>query len=229
MFVLVIFSWMYLARLIRGQVLSLREREFVQAAQVIGAPTSRILFKELLPNLVAPIVVSISLTLPGFVAAEAGLSFLGIGITGFPSLGQTILRASDYYKNYPAVPLGTGVDRHRARGDAQPARRLGPRRLRPQDSSLTAHPFSERRTTNQGKGGLGHAVEETDHCRLRRGSADIGRMWRLRSDSPSASDNTFQTGGSAGSGQDANRKAPAARDRRRPEGRHRHASTASRA
>lgn len=102
MAVLVIFTWMYLARLIRGQVLSLREREFIQSAQVLGAPTSRILFKELLPNLIAPIVVSISLTLPGFVAAEAGLSFLGIGITGFPSLGQTILRASDgYYSTYP--------------------------------------------------------------------------------------------------------------------------------
>ncbi len=101
MSVLVIFGWMYLARLVRGQVLSLREREFVQSAQVLGAPTRRILFKELLPNLIAPIVVSISLTLPGYVAAEAGLSFLGIGITGFPSLGQTILRASDYYDTYP--------------------------------------------------------------------------------------------------------------------------------
>ena len=101
MSVLVIFGWMYLARLIRGQVLSLREREFVQSAQVLGAPTSRILFRELLPNLIAPIVVSISLTLPGYVAAEAGLSFLGIGITGFPSLGQTILRASQYYDTYP--------------------------------------------------------------------------------------------------------------------------------
>ncbi len=99
--VLVIFGWMFLARLIRGQVLSLREREFIQAAQVIGAPTRRILFKELLPNLIAPIVVSISLTLPGFVAAEAVLSFLGIGITAFPSLGQTILRASPYYDTYP--------------------------------------------------------------------------------------------------------------------------------
>ncbi|MEJ7707022.1 MAG: ABC transporter permease [Nocardioidaceae bacterium] len=99
--VLVIFGWMYLARLIRGQVLSLREREFVQAAQVMGAPTRRILFKELLPNLIAPIVVSVSLTLPGYVAAEAGLSYLGIGITAFPSLGQTILRASDKYEVYP--------------------------------------------------------------------------------------------------------------------------------
>ena len=59
--VLVIFGWMGLARLIRGQVLSLREREFIQAAEVIGVPTRQILFKELLPNLVAPIVVSISL------------------------------------------------------------------------------------------------------------------------------------------------------------------------
>ncbi len=58
--VLVLFGWMGLARLIRGYVISLREREFIQAAQVIGVPTRTILFKELLPNLVAPIVVSIS-------------------------------------------------------------------------------------------------------------------------------------------------------------------------
>ncbi len=99
--VLVVFSWMGLARLIRGQVLSLREREFIQAAVVIGVPTRRILFKELLPNMVAPIVVSISLSLPAFVAAEAGLSFLGIGLTGTPSLGQTILRAQGSYSEYP--------------------------------------------------------------------------------------------------------------------------------
>jgi peptide/nickel transport system permease protein len=88
--ILTIFGWMGLTRLIRGQVLSLREREFIQAAQVMGVPTRRILFKELLPNLVAPIVVATSLTLPGLVTAEAGLSFLGIGVTGMPSLGQTI-------------------------------------------------------------------------------------------------------------------------------------------
>ena len=107
--VLVIFGWMSLARLIRGQVLSLREREFVQSAQVIGVPTRRILFKELLPNLVAPIVVATSLSLPAYVAAEAGLSFLGIGLTGQPSLGQTILLATPYYDTYPLylwVPVG---------------------------------------------------------------------------------------------------------------------------
>ncbi len=99
--VLVVFGWMALARLIRGQVLSLREREFVQAAQVMGVPTRRILFKELLPNLVAPIVVATSLTLPAYVAAEAGLSYLGIGLTGVPSLGQTINDAVNSYAEYP--------------------------------------------------------------------------------------------------------------------------------
>jgi peptide/nickel transport system permease protein len=99
--ILIIFTWMGLTRLIRGQVLSLREREFVQAAQVMGVPTRRILFKELLPNLVAPIVVATSLSLPAFVTAEAGLSFLGIGITGIPSLGQTINDAQQWWDAYP--------------------------------------------------------------------------------------------------------------------------------
>src|SRR3546814_6205308 len=76
---------MQMARIIRGEVLSLREREFVQAAKVMGVPTHRILFKEILPNLVAPIVVAVSLGLPALVAAEAGLAFLGIGVYGRPS------------------------------------------------------------------------------------------------------------------------------------------------
>jgi peptide/nickel transport system permease protein len=99
--VLTVFGWMALARLIRGSVLSLREREFVQAAEVIGVPRRSILFKEMLPNMMAPIIVFISLSLPAFVSAEAGLSFLGIGITGTPSWGQTIATASPYFENYP--------------------------------------------------------------------------------------------------------------------------------
>lgn len=99
--ILTIFGWMGMTRLIRGQVLSLREREFVQAALVMGVPTRRILFKELLPNLVAPIVVATSLALPGLITAEAGLSFLGIGITNYPSLGQTIASAQQYWQTYP--------------------------------------------------------------------------------------------------------------------------------
>jgi peptide/nickel transport system permease protein len=101
LFVLSLFGWMTLARLIRGEVLSLREREFVQAARVMGVPTRQILFKELLPNMVAPIVVSISLGLPGFVTAEAGLSYLGIGIVGVPSWGQTVNKAVEYFDTYP--------------------------------------------------------------------------------------------------------------------------------
>ena len=108
--VLVIFGWMGLTRLIRGQVLSLREREFILAAEVIGVPTRQILSKELLPNLVAPIVVSISLGMPAFVAAEAGLSFLGVGLTGTPSLGKMVADATPFYADYGLylwLPVGT--------------------------------------------------------------------------------------------------------------------------
>jgi peptide/nickel transport system permease protein len=99
--ILTLFSWMGLARLVRGQVLSMREREFVLAAQVIGASTWRILIKELVPNLIATLVVVVSLAIPGFIAAEVGLSFLGLGLTGLPSMGQMIQAAQQYYDTYP--------------------------------------------------------------------------------------------------------------------------------
>ncbi|MFY0406082.1 ABC transporter permease [Solicola sp. PLA-1-18] len=103
LFVLSVFGWMPLARLIRGEVLSLREREFVQAARVIGVPTRTILRRELLPNLVAPIIVFFSLSMPTFVSAEAGLAYLGIGVTGYPSWGQTINDAmnANAFNTYP--------------------------------------------------------------------------------------------------------------------------------
>jgi ABC-type dipeptide/oligopeptide/nickel transport system permease subunit len=100
--VLVFFGWASLARLIRGEVISLREREFIQAAKVIGVPTRRVLFKELLPNLVAPVVVSLSLALPAYIVAEAGLTFLGVGlIEPIPSWGQMIAKATVYYQADP--------------------------------------------------------------------------------------------------------------------------------
>ncbi|MBG6096162.1 peptide/nickel transport system permease protein [Nocardioides luteus] len=99
--ILSVFGWMGLARLIRGEVVSLREREFIEAARVLGMPTHRILFRELLPNLVAPIVVSFSLSLPATIAAEATLAYLGVGVTGRPSWGQTILRAQNWFDEYP--------------------------------------------------------------------------------------------------------------------------------
>ncbi|WBQ02752.1 ABC transporter permease [Kribbella sp. CA-293567] len=101
-FVLSFFGWAGLARIIRGEVLSLREREFVLAAKAIGVPTRQVLFKELLPNLVAPIVISASLSLPAYVTAEAGLSFLGVGlIEPIPSWGQTIANATNWFKADP--------------------------------------------------------------------------------------------------------------------------------
>ncbi|MEU4197592.1 ABC transporter permease [Kribbella sp. NPDC026611] len=101
-FVLSFFGWAGLARIIRGEVLSLREREFVLAAKAIGVPTHRVLLKELLPNLVAPIVISASLSLPAYVTAEAGLSFLGVGLVEpIPSWGQTIAVATNWFKADP--------------------------------------------------------------------------------------------------------------------------------
>jgi peptide/nickel transport system permease protein len=78
--VISIFGWPYLARIVRGQVLSLREREFVEAAVAMGSSRRRILFTEILPNLWAPILVYTTLTLPAYIGLEAALSYLGVGI-----------------------------------------------------------------------------------------------------------------------------------------------------
>jgi ABC-type dipeptide/oligopeptide/nickel transport system permease subunit len=100
--ILVIFGWAGLARLIRGEVISLREREFIAAARVIGVPTRQILFKELLPNLVGPIIVSLSIAVPAYISLEATLSFLGAGLVEpTASWGRTIDNAQNSYAVYP--------------------------------------------------------------------------------------------------------------------------------
>lgn len=103
--ILTVFGWMTVARLVRGEVLALREREFVKAARVIGVPTRRILVREMLPNLIAPIVISFSLGLPAYVSAEAGLSYLGIGIVERESWGRTIEQATPWWELYPQFLL----------------------------------------------------------------------------------------------------------------------------
>ncbi len=95
------FGWTGMARLVRAQVLSLREREFVLAARVIGCSTSRILFRELLPNLTVPIVLGFSLGIPSIVTAEATLSLLGIGISTLPTWGATIRDAEPWWRADP--------------------------------------------------------------------------------------------------------------------------------
>jgi len=77
---LAIVSWVGLARLVRGQVLSLKEKEFVEAARAIGVPTRRIMVRHLFPNALAPVIVSLAFSIPGAMLAEATLSFIGIGI-----------------------------------------------------------------------------------------------------------------------------------------------------
>jgi peptide/nickel transport system permease protein len=96
---LTFFGWAGLARLLRGNVLSLREREFVEAARVTGASPGRIIFKELLPNLWTPILIQSTLLLPALVTSEAALSFLGVGmIEPVPDWGRMFLRGTEVYQ-----------------------------------------------------------------------------------------------------------------------------------
>lgn len=98
-----VFSWPYLARIIRGQVLSLREREFVEAAISLGATNRTILFKELLPNLWGPIIVFTTLSFPGVIGAEAGLAYLGVSVQEPDSSWGKILSYSiGYFVQDPA-------------------------------------------------------------------------------------------------------------------------------
>lgn len=95
--VLGIFGWPGMTRIIRGQVLTIREREFVDAAVLMGAPKSRIYFKEILPNLWAPLLVTFTLTMPLYISAEAALSYLGVGIhPPTPTLGNVLTGSINY-------------------------------------------------------------------------------------------------------------------------------------
>ena len=101
-FVLFFFGWMALARLVRGEVKSLREREFVQAARALGVPTRQILFREILPNLVGPIIVSASIMVPAYITYEATLSYFGVGLVEpTASWGRTIADAQNLFATYP--------------------------------------------------------------------------------------------------------------------------------
>jgi peptide/nickel transport system permease protein len=109
-FVLGFFGWPYFARIIRGQVLSMREREFVEAARSLGATRRRIYFKELLPNLWAPILIYFTLNLPTNISAEAALSYLGVGVQSpTPTLGTLLTDSSTYPTADPAFFFFPGI------------------------------------------------------------------------------------------------------------------------
>jgi len=108
--ILSFFGWVYFARLIRSQVLSLRELDFITAAKALGSSKTRIIFKELIPNIWAPVIVVVSLSLPGYLTAEAVFSFLGIGVQppGY-TWGLLIAKSTRFVMAMPTFFLITTV------------------------------------------------------------------------------------------------------------------------
>ena len=105
-------SWVGMARLTRGQLLSLKEKEFVEAARAIGCPTWRILFRHLLPNALGPLIVAVTFGVPGAIFIEAALSFIGLGVQpptatwgGMVNSGYSIIFSDAALVVYPAVAI----------------------------------------------------------------------------------------------------------------------------
>ena len=108
--IFVFFGWTGTARLVRGQVLSIKEKEFIDAARVSGADKWHIIFKEILPNLTGPIFVVASLALPAYVTAEAVLSYLNVGVIApTASWGATVLRSTSFFQVNPFYMLVPAV------------------------------------------------------------------------------------------------------------------------
>jgi peptide/nickel transport system permease protein len=108
--VFTVFGWFYPARIVRSTVLSLREKEFVEAARMVGSSDWRIMKSHILPHLVAPIVVVSTLIVAGYVLAEAGLSFLGLGVKlPTASWGVLLAAAPEYYHLQPWLMVWPGL------------------------------------------------------------------------------------------------------------------------
>jgi ABC-type dipeptide/oligopeptide/nickel transport system permease subunit len=108
--VFTLLGWFYPCRIIRAQVLSLREKEFVEAARMVGASDWRIIRSHLLPHLVAPIIVFSTLIVATYILGEAGLSFLGLGIKlPTASWGNLLATAPEFYTIQPWLMLWPGL------------------------------------------------------------------------------------------------------------------------
>lgn len=108
--VFVAFGWLGDARLMRGVVLSLKEQTFTEASRALGASDARIILHHMIPNALAPMIVSASLGLSGFIIGEAALSFLGLGIQDpTPTWGNMLAAAQQYMFQYPWLPLISGT------------------------------------------------------------------------------------------------------------------------
>jgi peptide/nickel transport system permease protein len=105
-----LFGWLYLARIIRGEFLSLREKEFVEAARSIGVSGGRIILRHMLPNVIAPIIVTFTLGVAYNMIAEATLDFLGYGVPpDTPTWGNMLTGAEDYYITVPLLAVFPGA------------------------------------------------------------------------------------------------------------------------
>lgn len=108
--ILVLFGWLSSARLMRGMALSLRSREFVEALRAQGAGEGRIIFRHIIPNGLAPILVNASLALGGVIILESALSFLGVGIQDpTPTWGNMLAQSRNYMFTHPWLPLVPGI------------------------------------------------------------------------------------------------------------------------
>jgi peptide/nickel transport system permease protein len=104
------FGWFYPARIMRAQVLSIREKEYIEAARMIGASDARIIRSHVLPHLIAPMIVYSTLIVASYVLFEAGLSFLGLGIKPpTASWGNLLSDAPQYYTTRPLLMLWPGL------------------------------------------------------------------------------------------------------------------------
>ena len=109
-FVIGITSWMQTARIVRGDVLALKEREFVLAARSIGTPPRRLITRHILPNVLSPIMVSATLGIATAIITESALSFLGLGFpSDFPTWGRLLYDSTDYLQQYPERVLWPGL------------------------------------------------------------------------------------------------------------------------
>lgn len=103
-------SWLTVARLVRGQALSLKKKEYIEAARCLGATDSRIIGKHLLPNTLAVIIVAATLGIPGAILTEAGLSFIGLGVNPpNPSWGSMISDGVEQLRSYPHILIAPAV------------------------------------------------------------------------------------------------------------------------
>jgi peptide/nickel transport system permease protein len=110
MLILIVLGWTGAARLMRGMALTLRNQDFVESLRAMGASNWRIIFRHIIPNGIAPILVNASLALSGIVIAEASLSFLGVGVQEpTPSWGNMLANAQSFMFQYPWLPLVPGI------------------------------------------------------------------------------------------------------------------------